>query len=174
MPKSQTSVASAASVPAVTRKRFGHIRQRPSAGLSLDTSGGANPTDAPGLEINSIIAQFKKHGTLPNVQLKNPLYGDFTFPEDIHSVRAACEGAEDRFLDLPSAVRTAAGNDWVRFIEMIGSEETRQDLIDAGLQIVDDKHPSQQKPVHRHADHHPTEAPDENPDDSPPNPPSQP
>lgn len=110
-------------------------------GLSLDAAGGANPADAPGLEINSIMAQFQKHGTLPAISLPAPIYGDFTFPEDINSVREAVEQAEDRFMELPASVRTAAGNDWVKFFSMLRTDESLQVLTDAGLELFDSPPP---------------------------------
>ncbi len=117
----------------------GHTRR--SAAITLDTKGGANPADADGADINKIMAKFKKTGTLPNVGLKNPLYGDFTFPEDIHSVREAVERAEDRFMDLPADVRSVCDNDWVQFYELFKTEEGQTVLTEAGLKITDKPDP---------------------------------
>ncbi len=113
--------------------KAGHTRRR--VALALDTSGGANPADADGTDINKIMAKFKKTGTLPNVGRTNPLYGDFTFPEDIHSVREAVERAEDRFMDLPADVRSVCKNDWVQFYELFNTPEGQEKLTEAGLQI---------------------------------------
>ncbi len=115
--------------------KAGHTRRR--VALALDTSGGANPADADGTDINKIMAKFKKTGTLPNVAQKNPLYGDFTFPEDIHSVREAVERAEDRFMDLPADVRSVCKNDWVQFYELFKTTEGQEILTEAGLEIND-------------------------------------
>ncbi len=115
--------------------KAGHTRRR--VALALDTSGGANAADADGSDINKIMATFKKTGTLPNVGRTNPLYGDFTFPEDIHSVREAVERAGDRFMDLPADVRSVCENDWVQFYELFKTEEGRAKLTEAGLQIND-------------------------------------
>lgn len=104
--------------------------------LSLDRSGGANPADAPGADINQIVAKYRKHGTLPTVRRGNPLYGDFTLPTDIHSVREAMQAAEDRFGELPAEVRTLAKNDWVTFLELMNEPEGREKLTKAGLTIT--------------------------------------
>lgn len=114
-------------------KKPGHERR--SSALTLDTNGGANSADADGVNINKIMAKFKKHGTLPRVNTQNPLYGDFTFPEDIHSVREAVHQAEDRFMDLPADVRSVCENDWVNFYELFSTPEGRETLTEAGLQI---------------------------------------
>lgn len=103
--------------------------------LSLNTDGGANPADAKGTDINQIVAQYKKTGTLPKVASLNPLYGDFTFSEDIHEMREAVYHAEQRFEQLPADVRSLADNDWVRFIEMFNDPAERASLETAGLQI---------------------------------------
>lgn len=105
--------------------------------LYLDRSGGANPADAAGADINQIIAVYRKTGTLPNVALSNPLYGDFTFPDDIHSMREAVSQAEDRFDRLPSSVRSLCDNDWVQFLDRFNDPEGRASLEAAGLQIGD-------------------------------------
>lgn len=104
---------------------------------SLDDSRGANQDDAQSTDINRIVAQYAKNGTLPIVNRGTPLYGDFTTPTDIHSVREAVNQAEDRFDQLPASVRTAANNDWVTFLEMFNDETGRETLEDAGLQITD-------------------------------------
>lgn len=113
-------------------------RQRavPRVALLLDRSGGANSADAAGADINKIVAQFRKNGTLPVVPNNNPLYGDFTFPEDIHSVREAVDQAGDRFQQLPASVRTLCENDWVKFYDLFHTTEGREKLIEAGLQIT--------------------------------------
>lgn len=94
---------------------------------------GANQNDTQ--DMNVLIAQYKKHGTMPNVPVKNPLYGDFTFPDDIHEVREATIIAEERFGELPADVRTAAKNDWIEFLEMFDDPDRQKTLIDAGLEI---------------------------------------
>lgn len=104
---------------------------------SLNDAKGANQDDRHGTDINKIVAQYAKNGTLPIVNRGTPLYGDFTTPSDIHSVREAVHQAEDRFDQLPAAVRTAASNDWVTFLEMFNDEEGLTELKDAGLQITD-------------------------------------
>jgi len=103
--------------------------------LKLDTSRGANQSDAPAADINTIVAQYKKHGTIPNVGLKNPLYGDFTFPENLTDIREAIYVAEDRFNELPADVRTAAKNDMGEFLEMFNDPDRQKLLEDAGLII---------------------------------------
>lgn len=112
-------------------------RSTPRVGLSLDQSGGANQADGPATDINSIVAQYRKSGTLPNVAKQNPLYGDFTFGNDLHEIRTAMFEAEDRFMDLPASVREASEHDWVQFLALFDTEDGQKTLTDAGLIIKD-------------------------------------
>lgn len=121
-------------------------RYRPRNGLKLNRLKGANQTDGPSADINSIIAQFKKTGTMPSVPRRNPLYGDFTFGDDIHEVREAIFEAEDRFSELPSAVRAAAQNDWGQFLKMFNDPEQQKILEEAGLKITDTPIPNNSPP----------------------------
>lgn len=115
--------------------------RRPRKPLLLDRSGGANSADAAGADINTIVAQYIKTGTLPNVASSNPLYGDFTAPEDIHSMREIVEHAEDRFMQLPAAVRNLCDNDFALFVDKFDDPEAREELIKAGLKITDEPTP---------------------------------
>lgn len=114
--------------------------------LTLDQSKGANQADAKGADINRIVAQHKKSGTLPNVQLKNPLYGDFTFGDDLQEQRNAIYEAEDRFQQLPADVRAAADNDMVRFMQMFNDPAERASLEAAGLTITPTTPPNNSPP----------------------------
>ncbi len=104
-------------------------------GLSLNTDGGASSADAAGADINKIMAIYRKHGTLPRVPNNNPLYGDFTFPENIHEIREAIAIAEDRFRQLPADVRSLCDHDMVTFHDKFNDPDERQTLVAAGLQI---------------------------------------
>lgn len=117
----------------------------------LRTEKGANPDDAPGTDINSIVAQYRRNGTLPAVPQNNPLYGDFTGPQDLHDAQIQIQRAQERFAELPSDIRTAADNDEVRFLEMFGDPEQLPLLENAGLVVI--------KP-----DPNPTPTPSETPD----------
>lgn len=110
--------------------------------VSLPVEGGAVQEDRAGADINTIVAQYKRHGTLPRIQIGEALYGDFTFSEDLHEVVSRIEMAEDRFAQLPASVRSAADNDWVRFDEMTRTPEGLRELEQAGLVLTDPVPPS--------------------------------
>ena len=121
-------------------------RATPRVALSLDASKPADQDGRVGADINVIVGQYIRHGTIPAVALSNPLYGDFTAPEDIHSAREAVHAAEERFASLPAAVRSAASNDFEQFINMFDNPAQRDVLVDAGL-IVTDQPPTTVPPV---------------------------
>lgn len=112
-------------------------RQRigPRVSISLDTSKGANQADRAGADINTIVAQYRKSGTLPRVARTNPLYADFTFGTDMHETREAFYEAEQRFQALPADVRTLCDNDPLEFIERFADSTKLQEMVDAGLQV---------------------------------------
>lgn len=114
-----------------------HARKR--VALALKTNGGANQADHS--DLNVLVAQYRKTGTFPAVAKANPLYGDFTFPSEIHEMREAVEGAMERFDQLPSDVRTLAENDWVQFIDMYNDPLQREALESAGLIVTDNPPP---------------------------------
>lgn len=109
------------------------LRRRSS--LSLDRSGGANRADAAATDIKTIMAQWKHHGTMPAIQLSNPLYGDHTGPDNLHDTWLAVQAAQDRFNLLPMSVRNVAHTPQ-GFLDLLDTEDGRQRLVDAGLQII--------------------------------------
>lgn len=143
-------------------------RRVPRRAVSLKTHGGANQADAAGADINTIVAQFRKTGTMPRVNLRNPLYGDFTFPDDIHSMFEAVAQAHDRFMQLPADVRTAADNEEEIFLEMWKTDEGRKKLEDAGLKINNPPIPNNSPPQPPDPEPTPTNDPVPTPTTDPP------
>lgn len=126
-------------------------RAVPRLALTLDTKGGANPADAAAADINTIVAQYKKYGTIPNINRPNALFGDFTASEDIHEMREIVNEAQERFEQLPADVRTLANNDMAKFVHMFSEPEGREALEAAGLlpteEIKDTKTPALPEPA---------------------------
>lgn len=108
----------------------------------VNNVGGANPDDAAGVNINTLVAQYRKNGTMPQVNLRNPLYGDFTGPQDLHRAMEHVQAAQDRFAELPADVRSAADNDPVKFLELFEDPAQRALLEEAGLIINPTPEPS--------------------------------
>lgn len=102
--------------------------EHPSSDEIRTKSDGAAASD-----VNTLMAQYARNGTLPRVTARQPLYGDFTGPQDLHSQREAVFAAQERYELLPAAVRDASSNDAVRFLEMLEDPQSLQVLLDAGL-----------------------------------------
>lgn len=102
-----------------------------------------NQGDGHHVDANKLLAQYRKNGTLPNVHVHRPLYGDFTGPQDLHRQIEAAGAAFDRFAELPASVRTLADNSPVRFLEMFDNPEERAMLQEAGLGILDEPNENQ-------------------------------
>jgi len=102
--------------------------------------GGARQEERNSADINRIVAQYQRSGTMPAVARSNPLYGDFTLVgDDLMEITEMFANAEDRFFELPSQVRAAADNDWRRFLQLYDSPEGLETLRAAGLEVVDDQ-----------------------------------
>ena len=118
-------------------RRVGH----PTGGEAL-----TNQSDAAGTDINVIVAQYKKNGTMPNVYVGDPLWGDFTAPDDLQSCYERWQGAVDKFNELPASVRNASNNDPVTFLRMFDDPDQRALLEGAGL-IVDQEPNEANQPI---------------------------
>lgn len=103
---------------------------------SLRTNGGANPDDAASANINTLIAQYTKNGTMPAVHIQQPLAPSTIIePATLHDAYEQIQAANDRFNELPADVRTAADNDPVKFLEMVADDNQRVLLESAGLLV---------------------------------------
>jgi len=87
-------------------------------------------------DINIIIKRHAKTGNISHLNPKSPLYMDCTKITDLQGALSLVEEAEDNFATLPAAVRRAANNDPVQFIDMIHSVEGTEELAQAGLEYI--------------------------------------
>ena len=111
-----------------------------------DYTSKTSTDDLAGADINKIVAQYRKNGTLPRVNNQNPLFGDFTGPSDLQEQMETVQAATDRYMELPADVRNVSNNDPVRFLEMFDSPEQRVLLESAGLSIRTPEEPQETPP----------------------------
>ena len=123
-------------------RRVGH----PVSGDAL-----TNQSDAAGTDINVLVAQYKKNGTLPNVYVGDPLWGDFTSPDDLQSCYERWTAAVDKFNELPAKVREASENDPVQFLRMFDDPNGREHLINHGLVVDTERNEGNQPPPAKEA-----------------------
>lgn len=85
-------------------------------------------------DINIIIRRFGVTRVLPT-GLNPPSYGDYDTVMDFKSAMNAIRGAEETFMQLPSAVRKRFGNDPQEFLRFAGNPENIDDMRKMGLAI---------------------------------------
>lgn len=90
------------------------------------------------LDINQIMARYRKTGALPP-GLRAPMFGDFSRASDLQTALDTAQEALDQFETLPPAVRRAAGGSPVRLLEMLADASERAELVEAGLEVLDDQ-----------------------------------
>lgn len=107
----------------------GHRKQTTISDKSRTKQAFKDETD-----INRIV---KRHveGYPPPLETRQPMYGDFSQHTSLLQATQAVEAAEEEFMTLPAAVRQAARNDPVEFLNMMASEDGAQKLVDAGLPV---------------------------------------
>lgn len=96
-------------------------------------------------DINTIVARYQETGVLPQGD-RQPLFGDFAeFPQDLQSSQAYFDDAQERFMQLPAALRKEFDNDPVKLLAFISDGNNRQRAIQLGL--IDSPAPAE-SPVH--------------------------
>ena len=106
-------------------------------GVSLPTDNTVDQAGAKAANINNLMAQYLKNGTMPAVAQHDGLYGDFSSSRDLHDQYEAVQAAQDRFDLLPASVRKTCDHSPVKFLELTESDEGVRQLMDAGLTILD-------------------------------------
>ena len=105
------------------------------------THGGANQDDARGADINTLVAQYRKSGTVPNIAQREPYYTLDLDPRDLVAAYELVATADERFRDLPADVRKAADHDPARLLEMVQDDSQRDLLESAGLVLSENPSP---------------------------------
>lgn len=86
-------------------------------------------------DINLIVRRHAQTGFVNHVTRRVPTYGDVSEMVSLQDALEEVRAAQDEFEGLPAAVRAAALNDPVRFLELLASEEGVEVLRDAGLEF---------------------------------------
>lgn len=90
---------------------------------------GARQADAASCDINNIVKQFDKTGTLPMVDV-NALYADVSTIGDYRSALEQVALADEYFMALPPKVRERFGNDPAEFLDFTSKPENRKELLE--------------------------------------------
>lgn len=85
--------------------------------------------------INTIVERHRVSGEAPPFNNETPLYGDFSNATDLHSSMNRVSAAEDSFATLKATIRDASDNSPVRFLEMLETQQGKDTLHKAGLDL---------------------------------------
>ncbi len=85
-------------------------------------------------DINTILGKWRKTGFFSHVNLKTPVYADFTNAEDYLSAVNRLKNADAIFAALPARVRARVNNDPAQLIAFAEDPANAQELIDLGLE----------------------------------------
>ena len=96
---------------------------------------GANVDDARGTDINTLVAQYRKTGTVPNVAQRDPYFSMDLDPRDLTAAYELVATADARFEDLPAAVRKLCDHRPENLLTMLQDPDKSADLEAAGLTI---------------------------------------
>lgn len=84
-------------------------------------------------DVNIIMANYAKTGVVTHQNTKQPMYGDFSNSITLQEALKVAEAAKAGFQNLPPEVRFLAGNDPVKFLQMVESGEHTEAFQKAGL-----------------------------------------
>ncbi len=101
-------------------------------------------------DINKIMAKYARTGEMPPVDLKNPLYGDYSDVQDYQMALNKVNAATESFNALPSEVRSRVNNDEAQYLMFIEDEANAEEIISLGIaseEQVDAAWPDRVKPV---------------------------
>ncbi len=85
------------------------------------------------VNINKIMAKYTRTGVVPQINLKKPLYGDFSNVQDYLSAVSKVRESEAAFMSLPAEVRARTENDPGKFLEWVTNEDNKAEIVGFGL-----------------------------------------
>lgn len=86
-------------------------------------------------DVNVIMANYARTGNLTHTNNRPPMYGDFSQEVDLQTAFKIVENAKLGFNQMPPEARFLAGNDPVRFVQMIMNPENREAFEKAGIRF---------------------------------------
>ena len=84
-------------------------------------------------DVNTIMARYQKTGVVEHANQYQGDYGNFIGVMDFHSAMNYVVEAKEMFLELPSEIRNRFGNDPGAFLEFVGNDENRDEMVKLGL-----------------------------------------
>lgn len=85
------------------------------------------------VDINNILAKYKKTGVITHVARARKLYGDFTEVKDVAEAMDVAARAKSIFEELPAELRNRFKNSIPGFFEYINKEENLEECYKLGI-----------------------------------------
>lgn len=111
------------------------VRRRPK--LHTGDQSRTIQSDRDLVDINRIIAELVSGGPAPIMNRGEPSFADVSSSTDLQTHINIARQVETDFAKLPAAVRSAANNNPVQFLEMIVHPDGQIALHEAGLTYTD-------------------------------------
>lgn len=136
--------------------------ERKSSAISFKGCKNLTTQDYKGTcDINQIVKQWLATGEIKHLAQGQPIYGDFTESTDYQDAVTRVQEADQRFMELPAEVRALCGNDPAVFLDLVGTSDGMDQLIEMGL-------PAERRPIPDDATPTPkSEAPEPKPPPAP-------
>lgn len=105
----------------------------PGGGIGKFDKSQTRQADTDGTDINKIMAKYEKTGTLPDLIVREPRYGDFSDAVDYQEALNLVIFSQHQFANLDAPIRNRFENDPAKFLEFVNDENNRDEIIDLGL-----------------------------------------
>lgn len=83
-------------------------------------------------DINILVKRFGVTGNFPKPNIE-PIYGDFTHADDLHSALQRVHRAQEAFMTLPAKTRGRFNNDPVELLDFLDRPENWEEARSLGL-----------------------------------------
>lgn len=87
----------------------------------------------PETEINTIVAKYQATGLVDHINTHGEKYSLMPSPGDFTEAMNLVMESKTMFNELPSNLRSRFGNDPAQFLDFVGNEENRDEMISMGL-----------------------------------------
>lgn len=111
------------------RSRDGRIRTP----LHTGEDSHVKHSEAAALDINNIMAKYRKTGRLPQLIAQDARYGDFSTALDYQSSIEVVRKAEEQFLALPARVRERFHNNPSEMLAFVADPKNGDEAVKLGL-----------------------------------------
>lgn len=105
--------------------------------MFVDCTGDRGLTvqaDRDEVDINKIVARFKKTGSLPEMR-GDAFYGDVSEFDGLADAYMKIKAAEELFMQYPADLREKFGNDPVEMVEFLQNPANLESAVDMGLAV---------------------------------------